>query len=147
MPRVLSRADDQLALWNLEYGVLMKFAYVAGWRPAGTLQPDRWEERLDPQGVPRRWFSMNYFSRLGQTVTQPDAQALAGALEAALPDVPRHDALGHKVSVTLDLPFSRPVRLFRDGSRVTPYEFFSGPNRPTLERFISFAAAGPYRIT
>jgi hypothetical protein len=146
MPRVLVNPSGSIDYSNLEYGVLMKFAYISGWKPAGTLEPVGWSERTWPDGLPRPWRSMNYFSRLGQRVTDEDAAAMADTLEAVVDDVPGHDALAHKVGTIIDLPFRRRIRLIKPGVYASPFEFFSGENKPLLYRHIEFCRGGGYTI-
>ncbi len=147
MPRVLHNGTGTVSLTNLEYLNLMKMLHRSGWRPSGTLAPAGWKPRRRKDGTPGKWPRMNYFSRLGQTVTETDAAAMADVLEAILPDVPEHDAFGHKVNQVIDLPYRRAVRLPRPGVRYNAFEFFSGENRGLLTEFVKLCRAGEFQIT
>ena len=126
--------------------MLMKLAYDSGWRPLGCVEPLDWQA-IDQHGNPRRFFSMDYFSRRGQRVLGADAAAMADALESGLLDVPPFDALGMKVAVSIDMPnVARPLRALRPGVKVNPYEYFSGDNRDMVRRFIDFCRAGGFEI-
>src|SRR5262249_37537985 len=59
-----------------------------------------------------------YFCNDGNCVTAEDAAALADALERALPDLPEHDALGHK---SFEHPSEPGVRLIRADTPVNPF--------------------------
>lgn len=127
--------------------MLMKLAYDSGWRPLGCLPPEDFQA-VDLNGNPVRFFSMDYFSRKGQRVLPVDAAAIADALESALPDIPDFDAMGLKVSSSIDMPgLGRPMRTIRPGVKVNPYEYFSGDNRQTLRRIIEFCRAGGFAIS
>jgi hypothetical protein len=136
----------QVVMSNLQWGMLMKLAFDSGWQPLGVAPPPDYEP-LDDQGKTKRWYTMDYFSVKNQHVSDDDARAIASALQVALDDVPEHDAVGHKVFQTLILPnMERPIRSFKPGVKVNPYEFFSGPNKATLVRFIEFFNLGGFRI-
>jgi hypothetical protein len=131
---------------NRSWGMVMKLAYDSGWRPMGCVEPEGWQA-VDEQGNPRRFFSMDYFSRRGQRVLPADAAAIADALESGLLDVPTFDALGLKVSTSIDMPgMARPMRSLRPGVKVNPYEYFSGENREPLKQFIAFCRGGGFEI-
>ncbi len=149
MPRTVTAPHGSRTFSNQQWGMLMKLAFDHGWRPMGCQPPADWDQRfLDEDGVPRRFFSMDYFSRNGQRVMPADAAAIADALESALDDVPTFDALGLKVLSEIQLPhLDRPLRALRPGAKVNPYEFFSGPNRVTLLAFIEYCRGGGFAIT
>src|SRR3954468_5281687 len=67
---------------------LLRLAAAHGWKPMGTTQPPE-EAVYFPSG----WDSNNYTTNDGQIVSEPDARALADALEASLPHIPDSDAL------------------------------------------------------
>jgi hypothetical protein len=75
----------------------------------------------------------------GGKVTADGARKLADALERALPDIPRHDALRHKARETpFGLGFDPDVPL-------SPLEFFSGPGgRRHLREFVAFCRGGEF---
>lgn len=105
----------------------------------------------------------------GWRLDAAEAAVLAAALEAALPDVPDHDAMLHKVAWTIDFPdwsgvqdrAGRPgprgqpvrfeperhrLRYLRPGERVGPFEYFSGPNKDRLRKLIELSRHGGLNI-
>jgi hypothetical protein len=84
-----------------------------------------------------------YFCNDGNRVTAEDAAALADALERALPDLPQHDALGHK---SFEHPSEPGVRLIRSDTPVNPFEWFSGKNKKRVEEFIAYCRKGGFEI-
>jgi hypothetical protein len=117
---------------------VLQLARLYGWRPLGT----RLEE--DSEGKPVGDWAGGYDSNDFQTVTAADARHLAGALERALPDVPGHDALGHKL-VTLTFR-GREIQGLPPDANVSPVEYFSGERKQLLQDFISFCRAGAFLI-
>jgi hypothetical protein len=85
----------------------------------------------------------SYHENSGRRVTGEDALALADALERALPDVPSHDALEHKL---VEVPGAPGEGFVPVGTPVTAFEWFSGPNKPFLESFIAFCRQGGFQI-
>ncbi|HZW07226.1 MAG TPA: hypothetical protein VFF65_08880 [Phycisphaerales bacterium] len=147
MPRTVTGRQGSMTFSNRSWGMLMKLAYDSGWKPLGCEQPERWPV-LTGEGDLNRFFSMDYFSRLGQRVTAEDAARIADAIESALPDIPAFDAMAHKVLSSIDAPgLPRPLRSIRPGVKVNPYEYFSGDNREPLGLFIRFCRAGGFAIT
>ncbi len=146
MPRVLTNEVGSVSLTNIEYLNLMRLLYRSGWRPEGTLAPAGWKPRRRKDGQKRVWPKMNYFSRMGQEVTDMDALAMAAAIESVLPDVPEHDAMEHKIGQVIDLPYRAPIRMPRVGVRYNAFEFFSGQSRDLLVRFSEMCRAGGYHI-
>ena len=63
----------------------LELALIAGWKPAGTKLPTnpRWSGICNSNDC--------------QTVTADDANTLAEALNRAMPDIPGHDAVEHKL--------------------------------------------------
>lgn len=108
----------------------LELALVAGWESAGTELP------ANPN-----WSGV-YNSNDHQEVTADDASALADALDRAAPDIPRHDAVEHKlVDIGLGL------QGLPDGEVVNPIEAFSGPaGRRMLLEFIAFCREGAFAI-
>jgi hypothetical protein len=86
----------------------------------------------------------SYFHNAGFRVTTEDARALANALERALPDVPKHDALKHKAVAIAAVPGERFLPV--DTPVNNPFEWFSGGNRAYLEAFIAFCRQGEFDI-
>lgn len=147
MPRTVQGPGGRIVFPNLHWGLVMKTAYDWGWKPRGTLEPAGWSDRAGPDGQPRRWHKHNYFTRAGQLVTDEDAAAIADALEAIMPDIPDHDAMMHKVASVIDFPDTKQLRMLRPGARYNAFEFFSGPNKPLLRRFIDLCRAGGFTIS
>jgi hypothetical protein len=72
-------------------------------------------------------------------VTAQKARAFADALERALPDIPDHDALEHKVVFH---PAAPGERLLPFETPVSPFEFFSGEKKERLKEFIALCRRG-----
>jgi hypothetical protein len=134
-----------------------------GWEPRGTLRPRPRGRRAGRAGLgdgstyrphtgQHAWYN-SYVGLHGRRVTRADARAWAGALEAALPDVPGHDATAHK-------PRAYPVpaamaRMLHDmpdddlpdpSQYVRAFEWFSGPRKTLLKEFIAFCRWGGFAI-
>jgi hypothetical protein len=138
-----------------------KLAADRGWSPSGIPRPassdgsDEWAAYL-PGDFPPQEFAGDdadkaqteqpWYSK-GIILPVEDSLALAEALETALPDIPRFDALSEKVAYQLDLPSTIPFKVLNPGVQVSNYEFFSGPNRQALERFITLCRAGPVTVS
>jgi hypothetical protein len=77
-------------------------------------------------------------------VTAADALALAAALEEALRDIPRHDALpsGRGALVWEGGPGSRLVL----SAEANLLEWFSGPRRREVRALITLSRQGPFRV-
>jgi len=146
MPRTLVNDTSSVSMTNLEYTELMRMIYRAGWRPEGTVAPEGWRPKRRKDGTVRKWPRMNYFSRMGQSVTESDAQAMADVAESVLPDIPDFDALGHKIYQTIDMPDRAPIRFPRPGSKYNSFEFFSGESRKIVERFVHLTRTGSFQI-
>ncbi|MFT3685140.1 MAG: hypothetical protein QM783_09490 [Phycisphaerales bacterium] len=146
MPRTVTAQHGSMTFANRSWGMLMKLAFDSGWKPMGCERPLDWEA-IDKYGNPRRFFSMDYFSRRGQRVLAADAAAIADALESGLLDVPPFDALGLKVVSSIDMPhLAKPLRSLRPGVKVNPFEYFSGDNRDGLREFIAYCRKGGFEI-
>lgn len=133
---------------NHTWGLLLELAQEYGWKPAGAIATDEDEEIKEPCEVlelteeelqkyrvspddpvaqsiksscVRSGDSVlnSYFYNAGYRMTAKDACALADALERALPDVPRHDALAHKMVTYPQFPGER---FLPSGVPVTPFE-------------------------
>jgi hypothetical protein len=83
----------------------------------------------------------SYFDREEGWVKAKDAAALGKAIEMALPDIPRHDALQPK-TYTSSLHPGR--QLFDFDTLITASEWFSGPKRQVLQGFISMCRLGGF---
>jgi hypothetical protein len=110
---------EELHLTHYSWRRALRLAERYGWRPAGT--------HVEDSG---RWTG-SYFSRAEQMVMAEDAVALAHALEVALPDVPKHDAMKNLRTRLGMLP---------------DVVWFSGETRGMLESFIRFCHVGGFRI-
>lgn len=153
MPRTMRTPEAEVQMSNLAWGLLMRLGYDAGWRPRGTIAPAGWDDepalRDQPGSLQQgsgAWNGGDYFSPLGQQVSAEDASNLAGALESAMPDLPDHDAIAHKVESEIQFPNDASVRYFRPGESVNAYEYFSGPNKEKLRRLIDLLRTGPFTI-
>lgn len=144
--RVISSDNGRFRVNDASWAMVLRLAYTHGWRPAGTREPDGFTG-LAPDGeTPRLWNPKNYWARRGQHVSDEDAAAMASALESALPDIPDHDAMGHKVVSTIDMPDGREWRFISPFKKFNPYEYFSGTSKPKLIRFIAFLNQGGFTI-
>jgi hypothetical protein len=160
----LCRARTSMTFTHDAWKQLIELALHRNWQPAGT-QPSTSRQQEHVANVPVASEAgavmesnplkeaikamlqqpddprlRGYFDNAGSRVSAKDARALADALEQALPDIPRHNALEHKCMV-ID-----GERLLPEGVRVSPYERFSGSNRLHLEKFIAFCRNGGFRI-
>lgn len=124
---------------------LLGLAFRYGWRPKGTVEPPHWDFNPWSRSA-AAWTGKDYFSTLGQRVSDADAAAMAAALEDALPDIPAHDALGGKSIWMLDLPDSPPIHWVHPGQPVNGIEFFSGPRRSKVDAFVRNCRDGGFTI-
>ena len=109
--------------------------------------------RSDAQCV-EEFLLRDYFSNLGQFVTDEDAKRMALSLESALPDIPDHDALGSKLRRNalprriasweriIPGPVPPPSRL----EAVNAFEWFSGKEKRRLVSFVNFCKRGGFFI-
>jgi hypothetical protein len=141
---------------NFAWGHLLDLATRYGWQPAGLLPPepdpdddpedDEAADAADPEEdfEPGEPTLDDYFWNDGFRVTDEDARALADALERSLPDVPDHDALGHKTTTHPGLPGQRLIPI---DAEVSPFEYFSGPKgKGRVKEFIAFCRQGGFAI-
>jgi hypothetical protein len=123
-------------LYGRTWGLCLSLAEAYGWRPLGTLPPE--EVEMERAGLGTEWDG-RYLEAYGQRMSEADADAFSVALERALPDVPHHDALSHKIIVP---PSEAEPYLWgrdaRPGASINALEEFSGSNRPTFEELITF---------
>ena len=114
---------------------IFDLALMYGWKPGGTAAPDDFDGE----------WNGDYFSNDGQLITADDARNLGHALELSLPDIPRHDAIGHKMkAIKVDGPLSHIEALPDDAN---PLELFSGPEgRQEIEQFIALCRSGDFVI-
>ncbi|MGQ0627403.1 MAG: hypothetical protein ACT4PL_04795 [Phycisphaerales bacterium] len=147
MPRTLSSTAGTMTVGNLSWAMVLRLALDGGWRPKGTEPPDDFYGEVEADGyTTRQWNPRNYFSRRGQRVTDEDAASIAEALSNAILDVPDHDAVAHKLLSTIDTSLLGTFRVLDRRHKINPFEFFSGPNKKRLRRFIRFCQAGGFRI-
>jgi hypothetical protein len=130
----LYREHDAVELYGRAWGLCLTLAKTYGWKPLGTLPPDDEESAW----CGKEWDG-RYLEAYGQRMSEADAHAFSLALERALPDVPHHDALSHKVII----PPSEGSRCLwlrdaRPGVSINAFEEFSGLNRPSFESLIAF---------
>jgi hypothetical protein len=144
--RTLTNPAGSMRVNNASWVMVLRLATTYGWKPKGTIEPDDWSGVAADGVTPRLWNPRNYWSRHGQQVLSEDAEALASALETALPDVPDHDAMEHKIVTSIDFPDRNALRFVDPFKRFNPYEYFSGTNKARLTRFIEFCRSGGFRI-
>jgi hypothetical protein len=131
--------NDKSSVWwqQWRWPKLLRLARAHGWEPKGTSQPPG-EEVHFPNG---RWDSTNYTSNDGQIVSADDAQALALALERALPHIPDDDALAK-----YRLPNGN-IEIAPNHPPAPDADWFSGAEPKTdVEQFIAFCRQGSFRI-
>jgi len=156
---------------HCDWRMMINLALQYGWKPAGASPPDYDETAEDESDIveidaevvelrgaegqaigdairetvktPDDPILASYFFNAGHRVSSEDAQALANALERALPDLPDHDATEHKTFEVDQLP---GVRLARIATPISPFEWFSGPNKEHLQDFIVFCRQGGFEI-
>lgn len=148
MARLLTAHSGQtLRVSTLSWNMVLRLAFDHGWKPLGTAEPPGYRA-FEPDGfTTKQWNPGDYFSGEGQTVAMLDALAIADSLDRAMPDIPDHDAIGHKVLAILDFPFAPPLRVLDRSKRIHPFEYFSGRNKPRLVRFAEFARLGAFTIS
>lgn len=145
-----NHAGQQFRFNMTGWSKLFDLAVEFGWHPAGT-KAENW---IDAQtGEVVRDYSDwdgSYFYNEYQYVTSEDASALAAALERALPNLPNVDM--HEATTRSDLDAQRMNALMADmGLRVAngdlkPVQYFSGPLKGKIQRFIYFCKAGSFTI-
>jgi hypothetical protein len=115
---------------------LLRLAQAHGWKPLGTSQPD--EELVHFPN--HRWDRSNYTTNDGQIVSAEDAQALSNALEAALRQIPEHDALAKFRTADGGIP------ILPQAPSASDEDWFSGETKAPLVEFIAFCRHGSFRI-
>src|SRR5947209_3625904 len=106
------------------WGHALRLAEMHGWQPSGTLAPqdeEEEEEDEEPRSY-REWDPENYITNDGLQVTDDDVRNLADALEAALDDIPTHDALEHK-TIQINAPDGEKLRAIPSDVEVSPMEY------------------------
>jgi len=129
------------------WGHLYDLAIHGGWEPQGTQHFGYDEVGFPLQGetCSPDWCG-TYFSNDGQVVTADDARNLADALECALPDVPDHDALEHKLEKSIS-PSGVPMIGISPETPINAFEYFSGDGKNLVKEFIKFAReSGGFQI-
>ena len=137
----------------------LMLARMYGWEPYGTLLPDgyySWPDRT----CPIDWNGA-YTARGSQAVCPEDASNLANALEKAMDDITdvhvkrirADESQSKEMSKVLSAVVYR--KLDEDEwEAISDYdrdhrslrEFWSGPNKRLLRRFLEFCKAGEFRI-
>jgi hypothetical protein len=132
---------------------VLELARMYGWTPQGTAAPTVY---IDGQELEELWAG-GYFTNEYQTVTTPDARAIADALTAALDDVPdqqvaeyqfheSQDALGQALTSMLG-PRGGHVGVFGPDPERSALTWFSGPGqKEKLRAFIAYCRAGAFCI-
>jgi hypothetical protein len=144
----LYRTDGES--FQLEYfGIwekLLALAHIYGWQPAGTDQPLMWQDDADTG----RW-SGGYDHYLGEQVRDEDAQALADALERALPDLPdvtMPDRVFETEMEEIDREgqISISYYIIEPNTALNLFEVFGGQYKQELMAFINFCRQGGFQI-
>ncbi len=129
---------------------VLELAYLYGWKPAGTEQPETeaWHltRRRGPESTwePRLWNSCDYFSGESQHVGHEDARNLAKAVLRGLSNIP------DRASSTAKSP-SRHRTLYRhsnSGASTFPsvVDEFSARRKSAARRVALFAERGGFTI-
>jgi hypothetical protein len=148
---------------------ILKLARLYGWQPAGTRAGSLYYDVPDyPDIKPIEW-SGGYFTNDGQIVTADDASELGKALEQALDDLPDYESNSpryvkvHSFKEAKDYislmenPIlksflsKREWYLSEEGislpnTKLSLFEFFSGPQKKYVIDFITFCKKGAFEI-
>jgi hypothetical protein len=163
----LSNKQGQSWHFNIsDWPDMLHLAELYGWEPEGTtLDPEHLasvmqEEDLPPEEAAaqiaqaQESWQGGYGTNDFQVVSAQDAAALADALERALPDLPKYNALEHKGRDVSSFPPELCDQLRALGvsqlipadADINPFERFSGRGRDYLRGFIAFCRAGAFNI-
>ncbi|MEM9066373.1 MAG: hypothetical protein AAGB51_12880 [Planctomycetota bacterium] len=153
--------EEEALVNNRGWGMLVHLAYERGWRPAGTEPPRHWDvlggdagwqRTVGPVSIiegpngPVMWPKADYASGRGQLVTEPDAKAMAAALQSVIDDLPEHDPLDGKADADLRAPVFPHLRMSKGRIVTNAPEAFGGPNKPTYKTLVDFMSRGAFRI-
>jgi hypothetical protein len=136
----LHNGKDSFQISRNGWGKLLELGQLYGWRPAGT-QPPQWD---DPAMQAAYADSNGFYT----SVNGADAQALAAALQGALPNLP-DDNLPDAASLPDNaLPHAptAQVKISRPNTDLHPREFFAGKNKLRVNEFIAFAKQGNFSV-
>jgi hypothetical protein len=105
---------------------VLSLALFYGWQPMGTRVPSMTEIH----GFDAEAWDGTYLTNDGQIVLAEDALSLAIALEKSLDDIPDFNLDDHSP----------------DLSKINPFEYFAGDEKPQLVDFIQFCRLGSFLI-
>jgi len=138
---------------HTSWRLLLDLAYDYGWRPTGTVPPNR--KRPDE-------YRGYYDSNEGWKVTYEDAIGIAEALEKSLEDLPNRNVMPTTdkqvigIPKTNEIPLIMPdLKLIKDlpkelqidiDTSVTAREYFSGERKKRVLEFIAFCRKGSFYL-
>jgi len=138
----LSKKEVSFNINNRGWRRVFLLGLMFGWEPLGTTQPSYWPEE-------KSWDRKNYTTNEGQVVTETDAQALANAIESAIPLLKPADPEQIKQSSNmlweLEL-FHRFEHAMSEGLRDPGYIFFDDIWKDKLTELVAFCRKGAFRI-
>jgi hypothetical protein len=145
-------AAGEMEFTHTSWGYLLQLAEEYDWEPYGTLPP-RIGRLTDPHIPEEAWeyeehpeWGGGYHSNDFQSVTDEDAANLVAALERALPDISDEDLMAAYETTTPEVA-ALGLRAFPSDLEVDPREWFSGPSKHKVQRFIEFCKAGGFTIS
>ncbi len=129
---------------------VLELAYLYGWKPAGTEEPQteawRLTRRRGPESTwePRVWNCCDYFSRESQHVGHEDARTLAKAVFRGLSDIP------DRASSTAKPPSTHRTLYRHSNSGASTFpsvvDELSGRRKSAARRVALFATRGGFTI-
>ena len=156
---------DFISLWNNQYrghinnvtwDRLLTLARIYGWQPKGTEPGDLFLVDGITMLPDTNKFHGDYFSNGGQIVTREDALEIAGALEAALKDIPDERKFGNDFTDSIfnqNLDHSSLRLLLVMGhiggipySHSDPLEYFAGEPKQAVIHFIEICRDGAFQM-
>jgi len=131
------RADSVLVYFAMRLGV------EHGWQPAGTGPPPDWNNETWES-----WDDADYWSGLGQWVTDEDAREWASALRHALDDIPDENLMLYRASYLTfgSTGFESPMKRAERMKKIPLAEVFSGDGKKWLTTLIEFLEHGGFRL-
>jgi len=119
-----------------EWWYVLELMRQYGWEAAGTTGPN-------PEGS----WDGNYLATRGQKVRDADAQAMAKALELALPEIAEDESREAASGASPGTRSRDPRTALRKALKKTdPKEVLKGPARERVRAFMDFARSGSFRI-